>query len=85
MDNFCMAAVHLSRLVLPASNNYKTRSIHISNSATQAISFFPICLKVTARYSEGSVNPKVRYSEGALFRRFVIPNVRYSDGSLIRR
>ena len=31
------------------------------------------------------VNPKVRYSEGALFRRFVIPKVRYSDGSLIRR
>ena len=31
---------------------------------------------VTARYSEGSVNPKVRYSEGLLFRRSVIPKVR---------
>ena len=39
----------------------------------------------TARYSEGSVNLKIRYSEGSLFRRFVIPKVRYSEGSLIRR
>ena len=35
---------------------------------------------ITARYSEGSVIPKVR-----LIRRFVIPKVRYSEGSLFRR
>ena len=26
-----------------------------------------------------------RYSEGSLFRRFVIPKVRYSEGSFIRK
>ena len=31
---------------------------------------------VTARYSEGSNNPKVRYSEGSLFRMSVISKVR---------
>ena len=36
----------------------------------------PTQITVTARYSEGSVNPKVRYSEGSLFRRSVIPKVR---------
>ena len=35
-----------------------------------------------ARYSE---LPKVRYSEGSLFRRLVIPNARFSEGSLFRR
>ena len=39
----------------------------------------------TARYSEDSNTPKVRYSEGSLFRKSVIPKVHYSEGPLFRR